>query len=127
MTEVDERSLLQDRQFTDLSQCNAWLHSNLAEYSAVERLTNVHGNPVLLAFTVEEIKDKYLRAYRPRICDSVVQACRWRHFYLPARTPFRKRHDRRPVCLAFFEPHYSRLLNEKNRTTGLTIKPWPGW
>lgn len=74
-----------------------------------------NGDPVLLAFAVEEIKDNCARAHRPRICDTVVEACRWRHLYLPADINFPNRHDRRPRGLAFSDPHYSRLPNEGNQ------------
>ena len=54
----------------------------------MERLVNGQGDPVLLAFAVKEIKDNSARAHRPPVCDSVVEACRWRHFYSPADIDF---------------------------------------
>ena len=114
MTKVIHPIRSRDRQFSDLSQCNTWLHSNLDEYSAVERLLNGQGDPILLAFAVKEIKDNSAKAHRPRACDSVVEACRWRHLYSPAYIDFPERHDRRPGVLATSCPHTSRLPNEKN-------------
>lgn len=82
-------------------------------------MVNGQGDPVLLAFAVKEIKDNSARAHRPPVCDSVVEACRWRHLYSPAYIDFPERHDRRPTGLAFSDPHTSRLPNEQNEARPL--------
>src|SRR5688572_1855376 len=89
-------------QFSDFSQSNAWLHSNLVEYPALERWSNGQDYRVHLAFAVTEINSNCTTAYRSRVCDNVVEDGQWRDLYLPVYSGFPNCDDRRPNCDAFF-------------------------
>jgi hypothetical protein len=112
------RLILGDRQFSDFSQANAWLHNDLEKCFGLERCGNGHGDPVLLAFAVMNIENNCVRAHRFGVCYDIFERRRGRHVHAPAYTDFPDCDDWRPSIATFSYPHSLWVASEQLEARG---------